>query len=70
MRRDQKIALATVGISMSVLCFAMSHTVRFAFPFASADFTRGFFIGVGIVAAVFSTASLVALSVANVSDAR
>ena len=62
MQRNQKIALATVGISLSVLCITLSRAVRFAFPFTSVDFTCAFCIGLGIVAAVVSTVALVVLA--------
>jgi phosphatidylserine synthase len=65
MQRNQKIALASAGTSLSVLCITLSRTVRFAFPLTGVDFTRGFFIGLGIVAALVSTVSFVVLASAT-----
>jgi phosphatidylserine synthase len=70
MHRNRKIALSTVGTSLSVLCLTLSHSVRFAFPFASVDFTRGFFIGFGIVIAAASIASLVMLAGTGAADTQ
>ncbi|MGD0730604.1 MAG: hypothetical protein ABR956_05025 [Terracidiphilus sp.] len=62
MHRNQKVALASIGISLSIVCVTLSRTVRFAFPFTSVDFTRGFFIGLGITAAAVSTVYLAVLA--------
>jgi hypothetical protein len=63
MTNESRLALGLLALAPGNLCLIAALTLHFALPFASVEFTKGFFIGLSI--AMNATAIVLLLSSVN-----